>query len=566
MMRKIFGAPLLALAVTALFSSCLEDKLAGGSEAGNAEVVAGQALYTDGQSVAYARVYAVPRDGFVTDSVRVDSTQADAAGRFMLASLKPGHYRLEINDRQGQAQLQEIEVPTTYDTLRTGSAYLKPTRALKGRIALDGVQSPVTLRVKGLHRQLRLATGMADFTIADMPEGDYEIEIVPDYGGLTRRVQSVSVRSEFEPPPLIAELNEDYGSWSRAARVRIFVGNEGPREILRGFPLLMRFNSRNFDFAQAKPDGSDLRFAREDGTHLDFEIARWSAANQSGEIWVRMDSLIAGGGTQSLRMFWGKPEAALRSQPSAVFDTALGYAGVYHFERAYAESDTGMTQIAYSTNRRRAQADDPPWIYFDATANQAHAVGTRLASASVDYGISGLGLDLSHNYRQFLTLERENVFDFKQSFTLSAWTRIESFDTAYQALFSKGGQTWGLSRSANGRGIALLHRGLTGPDTLAYSEGNLNLIDDRWHLWTAVYNGSQIFIYLDGELRLAREMTGELAANDSPVLIGSHALYPERNWEGGIDEVQLSRRAFSAAWINLSFENQRPSSDLIYWD
>ena len=45
------------------------------------------------------------------------------------------------------------------------------------------------------------------------------------------------------------------------------------------FPLLVRFNSNNFPFAQAASDGRDIRFATAAGASLSYQIEQWDSVN-----------------------------------------------------------------------------------------------------------------------------------------------------------------------------------------------------------------------------------------------------------------------------------------------
>jgi len=64
-----------------------------------------------------------------------------------------------------------------------------------------------------------------------------------------------------------------------AYRAKIGINNAGGTETLTDFPLLVSLNASNFDFAKAKPDGTDLRFTTPTGTLLSYEIEKWDPAN-----------------------------------------------------------------------------------------------------------------------------------------------------------------------------------------------------------------------------------------------------------------------------------------------
>ena len=57
----------------------------------------------------------------------------------------------------------------------------------------------------------------------------------------------------------------------------------------------MRLHSGNFDFAAAKPDGSDLRvIAADDKTPLPFEVERFDGVNELALLWVHVGQVLPG--------------------------------------------------------------------------------------------------------------------------------------------------------------------------------------------------------------------------------------------------------------------------------
>ena len=75
-------------------------------------------------------------------------------------------------------------------------------------------------------------------------------------------------------------------------------------------PLLIRLHSGNFTFADAKPDGTDIRFMSADGKlPLKFHVEQFDAANELGVAWVMVPKITANAKTDSFVMEWGNPGA-----------------------------------------------------------------------------------------------------------------------------------------------------------------------------------------------------------------------------------------------------------------
>lgn len=95
-------------------------------------------------------------------------------------------------------------------------------------------------------------------------------------------------------------------------------------------PMLIRLHSGNFSFADAKPDGSDLRFyAADDKTPLKFHVEQFDAANELAIVWVQVPKLLANSKTDAIWMHWGNPEAPTAADMKGSYDA--NQILVYHF-------------------------------------------------------------------------------------------------------------------------------------------------------------------------------------------------------------------------------------------
>jgi len=91
----------------------------------------------------------------------------------------------------------------------------------------------------------------------------------------------------------------------------------------------VRLHSGNFDFAAAKPDGSDLRvIAADDKTPLPFEVERFDGVNELALLWVHVDQVLPGTDKNVIHVYAGNPAANAEGQ-ARVF--AAKHAAVLHF-------------------------------------------------------------------------------------------------------------------------------------------------------------------------------------------------------------------------------------------
>jgi biopolymer transport protein ExbB len=102
-------------------------------------------------------------------------------------------------------------------------------------------------------------------------------------------------------------------------------------------PVLVRLHSGNFNFADVKPDGSDLRFvAGDDRTPLKFHIEKWSPQEQQALVWVDVSGLKPGAAS-AIYAYYGNKDAKGGQDIASTFgpDTKL----VWHFDGMGAPRD-----------------------------------------------------------------------------------------------------------------------------------------------------------------------------------------------------------------------------------
>jgi len=144
----------------------------------------------------------------------------------------------------------------------------------------------------------------------------------------------------------------------------------------------------------------------------------------------------------------------------------------------------------------------------------------------------------------------EAPFDVTDALTISVWTRIDTLDKWWQALITKGDNSWRLHRSGDADCLEFACSGLqSSGGGAACAKGSRVISDGRWHHIVATYDGRRIALYVDGALDASCPASGRLQTNDQPVCLGDNAEQPGRYWNGCIDDVRLYSYALSAAEI-----------------
>jgi len=104
-------------------------------------------------------------------------------------------------------------------------------------------------------------------------------------------------------------------------------------------PVLVRLHTGNFGFADAKPDGADLRFvANDDKTALKYHLESFDGINELATVWVQVPKLAAHQTADYIWVYYGSDKASAGDDVKGTFDP--GYAAVLHLTDTPAKDAT----------------------------------------------------------------------------------------------------------------------------------------------------------------------------------------------------------------------------------
>jgi hypothetical protein len=554
-------------AISLLAGSCTSHSpVAGGTtqEETNARVVA-TAYTRSGSYAAGALVRLRPADYVATPGLARKQrtrfeTVTDDSGRFTIDSLDVGSYRVEINDRESAAVQVAIDIAPDEVDRHLGALALAPYATISGRVDTSTVSdpdSPLFVQVGGLERLAPVGPD-GSYEIADLPEGTYTIRLVSTDTDMTPvEIDSVNVTSaQITTVPL-------FPGWPYAARLTINTTASGTdiTEDVFAFPLLVRLSSDTlgspggiaFDFSQAAGTGDDIRFSNSDGTTLPSEVEQWDSAAGTAAIWVRVDTILGNSDAQHLLMHWGAlSQSSSGSNGAAVFDTANGYAGVWHF------------------------ADTSP--FADATANGNDGIDSGTVAREGIIGQARFYGGTSFGYVP------DNATLEPVSLTVSCWVKMDgAFETAVIDSFPKFMHK-GFTGSATGFGSYALELRNNSYRTSSFQVASLDSTYhfaasqtdhelETWYLLTGTFDSrTKIGTYYVNGNPVGTFSTPDsilyLTETDYPLTFGAQLTRgdptkPDAQIRGSIDETRLSSRVRSAAWIRLCYENQKPGSTVV---
>ena len=125
-------------------------------------------------------------------------------------------------------------------------------------------------------------------------------------------------------------------------------------------PVLIRLHTGNFQFVEAKADGSDLRFiAGDDKTPLKHHIEKFDGLNELALVWVQVPKLTPGSKADFIWLYYGNPNARHRAKTPGAATTRVK-ALVYHFGEQVKRSPLDVTANANNAAALQRQGRAAP--------------------------------------------------------------------------------------------------------------------------------------------------------------------------------------------------------------
>jgi hypothetical protein len=469
-----------------------------------------------------------------------DATGEDGIYRFM--GVDSGIYNIQAAHQEDGTRLlihnihmadQDIWVPM--DTLRVPGTIVIP---LSDNVYVKGGYVYITGTV--YYMQLESDPGSTGYIVLDsVPPGTVSSVT---YTEEENALEPVEIVSNVDVAPEDTNNVPSYLEWSHTRKIYLNTTSTGADVSgdVTGFPVLVRLDHSNFTFSEADPDGNDVRFSSSRERSLPYQIERWSNADETAEIWVRVDTLLGNNNAQFIKMHWGREDALSWSDGSRVFSPASGFGAVWHLGER--EDGTGSKAVYRNSAADENHGDD--WIVSEDNS-----------------GLIGNGSHFEKD--DFIQVPlAASALKPVSSLAVSGWFRTNTSDSSGAQIASMG-DDYGLRLVRGGSAALFLFDDPTN-NFVVYSSRQ-DLFDSSWHHAAGVYTGTELLLYVDGVLEGSRSHNVDLWYNIGPdFFIGIHGTqFPFYDFVGYMDEIRVSSVPRSAGWIKLCFENQKESQVLI---
>jgi hypothetical protein len=529
------------------------------SGGGSDTEISGLLVTVGGEPALYTQVTVLPADynpvtGQPNGIVAVDTT--DANGRYAVWIKAPvsGTYSIQALHlvTRERALITGISVDPRRDNTLVPTAQLTACGAIK--IIPDSVDTgsgyyyiPGSL----FYGAIRGGSALIDSVPAGLVQS-------VNYGGLNTNVQK-TVRKDVAVAAgdTISVRNL---AWLFARYLFVNTTSSGAQVsgAATGFPVLIRLSGANFDFSRADRNGSDLRFTKENGEFLPYEIEQWDSAAGLADVWMHADTVYGNDDTHAIVMYWGNPSAVSTSNSAAVFDSSEGFLSVWHLDETANTQAGGYKDATVQGNNLTAAAAGAigngdgvigPCRSFDTTANYlAGALPARIGG-SVSFTITfwlKTGLMRSGTSQ----LDRVDILDFGQKGTPKS--------AFHMLLWPNYITQFGFEDPVTD----------TMPDTslkVAQNVFSFSAFAGTWTQVATVYDASAgtISTYVNGTLADRDSVSGINIIAASGLRIGMPYYSGEAQFNGSIDELRIMAGAMNDQVIKLNYESQKPGSGVV---
>ena len=304
------------------------------------------------------------------------------------------------------------------------------------------------------------------------------------------------------------------------------------KENLTDIPVLVRLHTGNFNFANAKVDGEDLRFVgADDKSPLKYHIEKFDPVEEIALVWVKVPRIAGSSAQDTIFLYYGNPSAPNGQDSGGTYD--VNHVAVFHL----------------------GEKEGKP---RDATAYGNHAVafnGKQGLPSVVGNGVQFTGAGVG------MTIDESASLNFAKGFTFSAWIRLNqtgsnshvfSWDDGNQSIIIGLDETRAYCSVATGKGQIMVT-----PKT------TILITPRQWHhLAVTIDPNNRVTIYIDGQESVTMKLKGSVPAPATEISIAGSAKGTNAFF-GDMDEVQLSNISRAPEWIKAAVHSQGPGGKLL---
>lgn len=265
---------------------------------------------------------------------------------------------------------------------------------------------------------------------------------------------------------------------------------------------------------------------------------------------------------------WGNNNASLDAAPVTVavdmssgipgLSTPVSFLGMQRIWKVV-ENGGDVETVKVSIPQNAIRNINPPGSYymfisdtpvFDPTADY-RLMTSNGANLEASYDFDGTKY-VTFGYAPQVIVERSIYFDGNQDyididnnldlnpsgFTVSAWIKRDAADSGISTIVSKRNSTLTQGydfRVINDNRLQIRWRNGSNQNLTSFT----SIPDDEWHHVAAIYNGTRVYLYIDGVLDRSANRNVPLATNEAFLIAAASKSNPTQLFRGNIDEVRV---------------------------
>ena len=346
---------------------------------------------------------------------------------------------------------------------------------------------------------------------------------------------------------------EDFSQWKYSVKLTLNTKANGAnisasQPSVNNFPVLIRLNSANFNFAQLadQSGGTDIRFSNSNNIPLAYQIERCDVVAKLAEIWVKVDQIQPDNNTQYITMYWGKDGASNNSAPATVFNESDGWNGVWHLN--------GSSELANNST--------------SLTNSSSRSFATTAYNVVSDEGVVNSGIKMGVG--KWINVHPSALNNLNDAITVSFWNygstsgdlpkaddRVDIIKTAGIAWYNGFGWRFMPDKSIN-----LYWGDANGAEYVNYSLADkpIELWQGKWNHWAFSRSSTSWNLYINGAIVANGTCSRSMSGSEVTLFqFGSEDCGGDYSYRGKLDEMRMSSVGRNETWIALEYANQNPA-------
>jgi prenyltransferase beta subunit len=334
-----------------------------------------------------------------------------------------------------------------------------------------------------------------------------------------------------------------YSSWSPSVIVELASNSfsQNPENVTLFDNFLVNTGATSYSGYSKK-----IAVTTSDGKTQNYvEIESWDDINNEANLWVKVPSISSTADT-TLYLYYDN-----RQRPNKEY---VGNTGEYPARRVWDNGYVAVYHMAQNPSATPPQMKDSTENFIHGSASYTMTSGHRAD------GQIGKAINFSLDNRDSVDLGADPDFDVADQLTIETLARpllFRDWDRIVSKAWSADVYPWNtysLNLSNNNTGFESVNFSIAiGGTEYGVSSARQIAADENVYA-VGVYDGSNQYVYLDGQQEASAPVTGLIDVNNTiPVMIAKNHWHQYNSFYGQIDEVRISNVGRSSAWIRASY-------------